>query len=69
MIFITFDEVSNVAIPADKRSINGAFDSQLLLQGLGVTLQVSVWSSSFIDMYFIRLMEQDIKKLEVIITS
>lgn len=62
MMIFTFDEVGNVVIPADKRSINGAFDSQLLLRGFGVTLQESVWSSSFIDIDLITLMGQDIKK-------
>lgn len=59
--FLTFDDVSNVMILADKCSINGALDSQLLLHRFGVTLQVSVWLSSFVDIEFIILMVQIIK--------
>lgn len=45
-------------ILADKCSINGALDSQLLLHRFGVTLQVSMWLSSFVDIEFIILMVQ-----------
>lgn len=54
----TFDDVSNVKILADKYSINGALDSQLLLHRFGVTLQESVWRSSFVDIEVIVLMVQ-----------
>lgn len=61
LFFLTFDDVGNVMIPTDKCSINGALDSKLCLHRFGVTLQVSVWLSSFVDIEFIILMEQIIK--------
>lgn len=58
---LTFDDVSNVMILADKRSINGALDSQLRLHRFGVTLQVSVRLSRFVDIELIILRVQSIK--------
>lgn len=55
--------MGNVTIPANERSVNGAFDSQLLLHRFGVTLQVSVWLSRFVDIEFIILRVQSITKM------
>lgn len=51
----TFDNVSNVIMLADECSINGTFDAQLLLQRLGVTVQVGMWLSNFVKKYLVIL--------------
>lgn len=55
---LTFDEVSDVAIVTGKRSIDGPFDTQLVLHSFGVAFQVSVQFSDFVDVDFIILMGQ-----------
>lgn len=40
---------------ADECSINGTFDAQLLLQRLGVTVQVGMWLSNFVKKYLVIL--------------
>lgn len=45
----TFDDVSNVVILADKCSVNGSLNAQLLFHRLGVTFQVGVWLSNFVN--------------------
>lgn len=45
---VTFDEVSNVMILADKRSINGTIDPQLIFHRLGVTLHVDMGLTNFV---------------------
>lgn len=45
----TFDNVSNVIVPTNECSINGAFNAQLLLHKLRVTIQVGVGLSNFVN--------------------
>lgn len=52
---LTFDNVSSVIITADECGINGTLDAQLLLHRLGVTLQVSVGLTDFINKYLVIL--------------
>lgn len=43
---VTFDEVCDVVILTNERSINGPLDAELLLHKLGVTVQVGVGLSN-----------------------
>lgn len=56
----TFDDVNNVLTLADKCSINGTLNSQLLFHRLGVTLQVCVGLADFVKVQVVVLKGKEI---------